>query len=292
MTSSTSDWLLINYEAGTRLSESICQLHHAVQFIAIAGKYLVDEKPDDSHTNFIWDMERMAFIGKFISGPVPFRFALQARNMNLVILDKNENEISSLHLPGVTRGYTFAWMKEQVADLGVNHTLLKIKMHYSIPRHAIDKCGSFRISDPVSFRELAYQRTNAERVLNEVSGQFPGATLPAVWPHHFDTGIVIPVETNTNKEIIKSIGAGYAIPDIYSADPYFYVSLWTKEAISYGNSPKVKYGYWNEKDWQGAILQISHLNNIKDLTEQKQTVFSFFEEAIDIGIKLLKADNH
>lgn len=288
----SNSWLPLTIKPGHRMKEAVCQLHNAVQFIALTGQYYVSKKEDDSHTSMQWDNESLSFIGPLVEGPRPFRACLQARNMNLLLADENQREINSLHLPGVTRGFAFAWLREQVSYLGKDPGELRNRMHYAIPKHAIQDCGPFRISDPESFRELSRQRTNAGLILKALSGNFEERTEIAVWPHHFDTGMVIIVNRNEEGKQMKTIGTGYAVNDEYSDQPYFYVNIWNAtQEIKLADLPGLRLGKWQQEGWKGALLETGDLVELSSPDEQRLAVEEFFRTAINHSLKVHGIDS-
>jgi hypothetical protein len=50
-------------------------------------------------------------------------------------------------------------------------------------------------------------------VLQKISKAYDHAETVSIWPHHFDTGSLIPVLRNNKTEVTQSIGIGWAIPD-------------------------------------------------------------------------------
>lgn len=280
-------WLYLNYTPNSRMNEAVCQLHNAVQFIAIAGKHLIPEKPDDSHTNMTWDNESLSFIGNLVEAPRPFRFLLNSRNLKLVMVNGNGREINSLHLPGVTKGFAFAWLREQVSSMGIDPRKVKNEMHYTIPEHAIQDCGNFRISDPEAFRELARHRSNTNLILKSITGKFKDRTPIAVWPHHFDTGLVINVARDNQGQLKRSIGLGYAIQDETSDEPYFYMNIWSAEDdIEMKDLPSLEKGNWITEEWKGAILKIGDLVGLETPGEQVRVTTRFFTDVINKGLDL------
>jgi hypothetical protein len=163
-------------------------------------------------------------------------------------------------------------------------------MHYTIPIHAIDSCGSFRISDPEAFRELARHRTNADLVLNYLKREIGDSSPVMVWPHHFDTGMVINAYRNGDGEITRTIGTGYAIPDRYCNQPYFYFTYWSKDQIKppYGDI-QLDDGKTNTKDWYGGILPAGELTDKKNPVEQKDMVVGFLQQGIDHMAEIINA---
>ena len=277
-------WLPLGKVSGRGLEEANAQLHHAIQFIAMAGKYLIPGKEDDSHTSMTWDRERHSFTGGRIKAPTPFRVAVHGLRMNLMILDDNMRVINELHLPGVTIGYGFAWLREQLAALGIEHGVLKKKLHYSIPEHSLDRCSSFRISNPEAFREMAKLRNNAEYLLNRTRKKFERSTPVRIWPHHFDSACLIQHDEKGR----RTISPGLAISDDSVDEPYFFVNIWTEDGVKLPDGlPAPEHGRWQREGWQGAVLPYSVLSMPEVPSEQFAIADRFFQHTSETLYDLL-----
>jgi len=128
-------------------------------------------------------------------------------------------------------------------------------------------------------------RHNADLALHKAISQFRDAQDVRIWPHHFDSGGLIPLEYDENEKLIRSIGVGFAIPDSMVNEPYFYLSYWSADPNDSLESPtpfKGK-GTWKTPQWPGAILPLSDIISAKSADSQQKDVEVFFEE----GIKLI-----
>lgn len=156
-------------------------------------------------------------------------------------------------------------------------------MHYDLPEHPLNKGAVFIMKNEDRFIEASNYRHNAELVINEISGKFDQAAPVRVWPHHFDTGSLIPVSYNDSGEIIKSIGMGWAMPDNMVNEPYYYLSFWSEEPIEgVEKLESLNLGRWMMPDWNGAILTHSVISNAGTASRQFQLAKTFLNTGIDI----------
>ena len=161
-------------------------------------------------------------------------------------------------------------------------SFLHHELHYEIPAHKLDKGAAFSINDKKYFQENTFYRHNAEIVLNEIAHANDQAEPVRVWPHHFDTGTLIPVALNEGK-LSKSIGLGWAIPDSMVDEPYYYLSFWSeKPDDKLKTFPKLNAGQWMTPNWNGAVLKHSEIYKEKSAEKQFKLVESFYSRGIEI----------
>ena len=131
----SNDWIHLTLKPDSRLTKAIACQHHASQFVALVGKYYGEEKRDESHTAMVWNSMNEAYQGFEVDLPPRVRVCLAGSSLELVFQDEDDAIIEKLKLTGVTNGYAFAWVKEQIAMLGADHLKLKKRMHYDLPEH-------------------------------------------------------------------------------------------------------------------------------------------------------------
>jgi len=261
-------------------------IHHAAQFPAMAGKYLVAQKPDDSNTNMEWIPERNIFAGNLIGNRL--KAGLDPLQLHLLILDKDHKTLHHLPLEKYTGKEVFEWMKEKLASHGLDVIALKDVMHYEIPPLKMNEDRPFKADSGLLYEWVKY-RTVSNLVISTFSGYFNTASAVRVWPHHFDTGSTIPLEFDNKQEAAKSIGLGFAVADTYVAEPYFYINNQQKDGLpDYSVLPELGgNGTWNKKDWVGAVLPLSAITSRSTGEDQQALVYSFFNSGINQTLKLL-----
>lgn len=270
------------YEQHTKIGLVI--QHQVIQFLALAGKYLTTEKADDSHTNIIFDTDRNWFIGQTLANG--HYLAIDAIELDMMILNSESKILNKFALEGKTKAKIFKWMKTMLFGVGINVDDMKMEMHYELEEHPLDRGAFVTFDDIDGFEENVIFRHNAELVLKEVLEQMGQKVDIRIWPHHFDTGALIPVEYGKDGELLKYIGLGFAIPDDMIDVPYFYLSFWSKDKIADLENPEeLLVGKWMTPKWNGAVLTQNDILKVQSPQIQHQMVKDFYRS----GLEILKA---
>lgn len=277
----TDDWILVKEKFNSKIHEALLVQHHAVQFLALTAKYLLEEKKDDSHTNMEFSHELEGFIGNELSNQT--RLFLNSIDLKLQLIDSESKILSEIEMPGKTRIGVFTELQQLLIENDLDGNKLKNELHYSIPEHQLDQGGEFEIKDRYAFQLNNSYRHNAGIILNQIVRKFNLETKIRVWPHHFDTGAFVPTSFQPGGELSQYIGLGFAVPDSMVNEPYFYLSFWSAENIKELEQPdSIAHGYWMMPAWGGAVLKISDLVEHKEAIRQHQMVYEFFESGLEI----------
>jgi hypothetical protein len=216
---------------------------------------------------------------------------LHLSKMALQVLNQNEELIDSVELNGRTWDETFDSMKRILQNSGIDILKINNELHFEIPFHPLADGASFDIRELKYFKENAIYRHNSEIILHEVITEYPNASPIRVWPHHFDTGTFIPLDSNESSGVSKSIGLGWAIPDTMVQEPYYYLSFWSAETDKILESLNpLPAGKWLMPKWNGAVLQHSDILQLLSAEKQYNLVKSFFESGISILYQYLSKD--
>jgi len=268
------------------LNNSYLTLHHAAQFVAAVGKSYLPERKDDSHTNLQWIFGRNQIAGEWIQAPgEQIRFAVDLNDFTLQVHNYNETSGQVLNLQKNRIPVVTDWIKTACKEYGLDPELYNPEMHYQIPDHPVQKGESFFIEKEL-LGQLRSFFSNAYVLLKELAGSYPQSDEIRIWPHHFDIATFLPLEYDASNKLTRSVGVGLAAPDIYYNEPYYYVNRWPQIEQDVKDLPELKGGgTWHEKDWKGAILKTSELQNT---SQENQLVWTseFLSHAVSELISL------
>jgi hypothetical protein len=170
---------------------------------------------------------------------------------------------------------------------GLDGAAFKPITQFSIPRHPVDDGAAFEKPDHEALVSWSRWRSNAQYLLEAVASEFSASSTIRVWPHHFDTGLYIPIQQAADGKDIQSLGLGLAIPDGDVQEPYFYLNHWCQEPPEYPTAvPSIRWGYWHTDGWKGFMLPGSTIFMRPD-TEQENMVREFFREGVEATLHLL-----
>jgi len=283
-----TNWKLLSPPFSGNLNEALMHQYHASQYLAMVGRHLIAQKPDDSNTNFGFHPGKGMFIGHELSEGV--RLGLDLEKLELQLLGPSDQVVASVNLSGKTTSRVYHEMKQMLNEEGIDTSNLKHELHYELLDHPLLKDAEFNTDDHKSMGELIAQRHNAELVLRNVTAGHTAAEPVRIWPHHFDTGSLIPLSQNNKGELSSSIGIGWAISDTMISEPYYYLSFWSAENVLLNpDMPAFSNGKWMMPDWNGGVLTLSDILGHRTEEEQMASVLSFFNEGIAIIQKTLES---
>ena len=276
-----NSWKPLTLAFDKDLGSVLQQQHQAAQFIAMAGRHLIPQQVDDSNTNMQYLPENEWFAGNELPGGM--RIVLYLKDLTLFIVDKEYNLRSEIPLIGKTRDQAFKQLKKNLSDLGVKVSKFIDELHYEIPSYGPDKDAAFSQGYQNHILENINYRHNAEIVLNKIAANYKNAEQVRIWPHHFDTGNIIPVAYNEDGAVSKSIGLGWAIPDDMINEPYYYLSYWSESPVEdFNEFPAPEAGEWVKSGWNGGIVRNSDILKITSSGGQQEFVEQFFNSGIKI----------
>jgi hypothetical protein len=281
MSEDDHNWKIVTLPFDKDMHDALQQQHHAAQFIALAGRHLIPQQSDDSNTNMRFLSENNMLVGNALANGT--RLGLQLTNLDIYLLNNKFDEISKITLVGKTRQHAFQELKKLLAESGIDSSKLSQELHYEIPNHPVGDGIKFYIKDKNFLMENAIYRHNSEIVLGAICSSFKDAAPVRIWPHHFDTGTMIPLSYNTKGRISKSLGLGWAIPDSMLDEPYYYLSYWSEDANeNIKDLPLLDAGKWMMPEWNGAVLRHSEIMQNHSAQGQFELVNSFFRSGVNI----------
>jgi len=259
------------------LVDARLQLHHAAQVVSALGTTFLEPRPDDSHPNLGW--EDAAFVGRALPGEAGLRGALGAADLSLRLVDASSTVREQLELGGRSVEEAYAWLAAALGRQGMEPPASGLaRPSYTIPEHPVASGAAFSLEPRESFSELASWYTDAAMAISEVGATAEEATELRVWPHHFDLGLLVVLESDAQGSATKTIGVGLSPGDESHAQPYLYVSPWpypSPERLP-GLPPPVQ---WHTDGHTSAILRGSDLAAL-DPAQQRQRLGGYLADAI------------
>ena len=276
-----NNWKVLSKLFNPGLNEILYQQYFAAQFIAMTGRHLIKQRQDDSNTSMVFNPHTLSLVGELLSGDL--RTSLNLSDLSLALLRDDSPLPSIISLPGLDMKSALSLLRQGLDNAGIKGDNLIYKLHYDLPDHKLLKGSLFFYDQPELISENIAYRHNAEIVLNEIISQFKQAESVRIWPHHFDTGTLIPLKHGPGGELAMSVGLGWAIPDGMVDEPYYYLSIWSSDTVEFPTplQPLI-IGNWRMPAWNGAVLKLSEIINYRTAEEQYECVLSFFKSGIEI----------
>ena len=259
----------------------VLQLQHlAAQFISLTGRYLIPESKDESNIAMQFIPGEELLLGQ--QHPEGWFVSLHLRKLILQIRDDNMTVKREVPLDGNTFPEALIEFKKELYSVtGADVSLIRTEQPYELPAVPSEEGLFFKKGSEDAVTENINYRYNANLVMNELRAGYTGTSPVYVWPNHFDTGFSFPVEHTKDGKISKTIGMGWAIPDEYVNEPYFYLSLHCEGDIDEKATPEdLPEGSWMMPQWIGAVLKHADVVAETDAEQQKQKVKSFLETGV------------
>lgn len=284
-----SEWNPITSYEKVELSAAILSLHHAVHAIASTAEAFLPHKADDSHTNLGWNPHLQALLSHPFGNKYQLGLLYPSFSLGFIVDDKVQTRLA---LAGNTRDAVYDWIRSNLSEWGFETKDIQPMTRYEIAFHPVVEGAVFSSPSEIILQELARRRNNAHHLFVEIAPEYPYASDIRTWPHHFDTGLYIPIRKNDAQEDLNSIGLGMATPDGSVKDMYLYVNHWSKSpVVPPAQLPELKgQGYWVNQNWTGAVLPFSTIAAHQHNQQQQDIVHDFIQSAIKASLQLI--DEH
>lgn len=270
------------------LNNDINTIHYASQLMAIAGRTYGEPADDDSSTALIYDCNKEFLTGVPLGIEKPFTFGLDLTQFSLFVLNDQNERLYNFPMTGKSLLMAFDFISKHLKDAGFDTSILKLSMHYELPGFGFKPEYIFGEISPESHRLHSNLRNNFQVLSHMLTHVFTSVSKILVWPHHFDSGVLIHTGLMHNKQHEGTIGLGLAIADGMINEPYFYVNQWSAKGIKYPKKlPALPAGEWSYGKWKGAYLTLSELIKEKSNEKQFKRAGAFFSSAIETSLKLI-----
>ena len=250
------------------------ELHIASQYIVAAGISFLEKQADDSHTNLGWDVKTSSMTGQYLKED-GLHMALSYLDFSIEFRRK-DRVLAKIPLSSSRHGDNIKWIEEVFRDLLFKQPY-HFKLHYSLPYEDLNVDYVFPYRDQNSLNELSVLRSIAFTVLSEHSSEHNEPTSVRIWPHHFDTGILLWLSD------MESIGLGLSIPDKMVDQYYFYASGWQgHEMMDTSKFQPLNGGSWKSDQWKGAILPAKgkNIDEIRSFFAEVMSVYMSYAEKV------------
>lgn len=271
-------WKLLSNTMPEDYYDGCLQVHHTLQIVSTAGRTLLPEKADDSHTNLEWIESVEMLAGHLLSGEDLFRCALDISTLELAILNESGAVQTRYSMQGKTLEDGYQWLLTELNDRSCQPTGLN-RPDYEMPEHPVTTGVPVRVENSEVLSELSRWYADAHQMLTMIMESSDDASHVRCWPHHFDIATLLTVERDSTGDAAKTIGVGMTPGDGSYQEPYWYVSPWPYpdewiEPALDGN------GLWHTEGWYGAVLPASRLEANASPETQAAQVGDFLSSAV------------
>ena len=210
----------------TQPSDDVIDLHLASQYLAAAGKSFIEERPDDSHTSMVWDSGEQTLWTQALNEE-GLKLGLNVAAFALDLYHPLSDLVASYPMKGARHLDIVNWMERERSFCGLDRPFV-FDLHYDLPYDlSFEDSFTFQAVDGERRTQHASRRSDADKVLHGLvkDGSKTVKSEVRVWPHHFDTGLLLQSEKVENLQF----SLGMAMPDEVCSDWYYYVSAYRGE---------------------------------------------------------------
>jgi hypothetical protein len=206
---------------------------------------------------------------------------LRFPDLTLLVFSEDGTIAEAVSLEGRTLDQAVSWLSTAVTKLTGTMPEHPIWIRdYEMPEHPVSTGAPFTVDHPPALAELAMWFANGNLALQGLTSRDEDWAEVRCWPHHFDLGTLISLESSGDASSRRSIGAGLSPGDHWYPEPYFYVNPYGLVEAPVDGPPLASGGHWHTEGWFGAVLTAtSILENTEDAQESE--VLSFLQSAVD-----------
>lgn len=260
-------WTRIGEIEPRELTGARHEIHHALQLVSIAvGRSLLEAREDDSHTALSW----LDVPAQWVGGEIPdteLRAGLRPADLALTLGGKDDPAGLQLELVGQTRQQALQWLRDRLAEHGIDRQRVELDIHYDLPSHAVADGAAWSGDLGDGRAELTRYFAAASALLLDVT-RGTDATPILTWPHHFDMATLLDLGDD------RTVGVGLSAGDGTYDEPYFYISPYPRPEAGVA-LPALPAGHWHTDGFFAAVLTATELLEADDPGESvRETVTS------------------
>ncbi len=277
-------WRGLGDPAPEALVEARQQLHWAAQVLSGFGYTHLQRAADDGQSNTGWVDGMQLLAGRpFEREPGGF-LSLTPATLHIALHEPGGDELESFALEGHTLDEAYAWVEDALARHWNTERHTLVRPEYEMPPHPLQEGARFSV-EPAALCELARWIHDGNLVMRDLRARERQATMPRMWPHHFDLGMTISLEEHGNPLQGRSIGLGLSLGDAMDPAPYFYAYPYPRPEDP--TLPDITLGEWKVDAWFGAKLDA---RKVVEAEDQELVVRSFVEEVVAACRALSESD--
>lgn len=250
-------------------------IHQLAQIPAKFNRTFVKAKDDDSHTSIGYGPVNRRLFSRWTNlTEARHILSLELETFTFVLLDDSYRR----ELEVVTQGKTYHEVEEELAhalnEIGIPSRGLVKPMHYEIPDYGLENEPIEHLSK-ADFSEWTDLRALASYACHQIQAHFQVREEVRIWPHHFDTGIFVPL----NQKL--SIGFGLAMQDKFVDTPYFYYTALHEGKTHWPEDRPMELEVGRiieSEEWCGAVMEAPDvdLNLLRDFMREASSYYLGF----------------
>lgn len=263
------------------------QCHWAMQILASVGYAHLERAQDDSQSNAGWVDGMQILAGRMVEGDHPFFVSLSLARLSVAVHEPGGEVLEEFHLHGRSLREAFDALAAAIGRRCHTDPIRLELPNYEMAGHALATDGRFDFGDAKAFSALADWMHDGNLVMLDLRKNTEGATVPRVWPHHFDMGMLISLENDGDAQQGRSIGIGLSPGDTAISMPYWYTNPYPQPDPGV-DLPELAEGHWHREGWTGAVLDTSEVVAHRESSAQESQARAYLDTAVLACRKLLE----
>ena len=253
----------------SRISAAKDQIHQAAQLVSAVSRHLLAHHPWDIFGNLEYRPDLGMFLGWSVPGRFELRAGLDLDTLSLKLTDPMGGPYRDFPLSGRTFEEAFQWLKQEIADFGIDSEKLKADLPYDIPQYPQADGAPFPLDDPEAFAEVRRGFDNARHWLEYVSKKHALWQPIKAWPHHFDISSRRRMDNGA-----WHMGVGYSPGGDHNyPEPYYHLTCYPSDGVDKENLPELTKGLrWHKEKWLGVALLWSDLKDEKPAEQARMAL--------------------
>lgn len=244
------NWQAMGAVAPRSLSDARLELHYAALILGSTAHTVLDPVEDDSHANLGLDTQHRSLHTRPLGAEGELH--LELLTMKLVLRDGTRVR-DQFPLAGQTVAGGLAWVG---AHLGATPIAIEPRQYsdFPDPQHALARGERFGSPAEAQLAELTRWFENGWVLFEELRRMHPPLGELRIWPHHFDLGVLLPLDAGGE----RTLGLGLSPGDKHYDQPYLYCSPYPAPPKG-ADKPELSVGHWHTRGFLSAVATAEEL---------------------------------